>query len=806
MEMLTAAELDRRVEAELAAWRAAGGRVLAYVGSATPVELVAAAGFLPYRLSPRPARDRRPDPVLLPPRVRALTAELLAGDGAFDAAVIGRGRTEDIQLFAVLRELGRLGQGFAGPVTLVDALVGGGETRDRYNNARLEAFQAWLATAGRAADDAAVRAAVAQAQAVRDRLDVVLQYRRTRAARLSGAETWTLISAIARLPVAAALTLLQALADGLARRAPVAGRRVVATGSSPEGPEVYAALEQAGLLVVGEDFEDGEDWAKARLDPALDARSAIVRRWAAPSHNAPAASSRARAEAIVARAQAAAAEAIVFLAAKGDEAAAWDAYAVARAAAEAGLPVLRLATPPVGEPVDLAALSDQATARQAPPVAQPSPAVATASRDAAPRLAKPAVGARSRKSLACTAEFGAWQRAWFAGVQARAKAEPFAVVNADAPQEILRTFDLPYVVNQWWASIVAAKQHGRRYGAALMDAGYPADAETYSAQGLAAVLVGEEPDAPWGGLPTPKVLSLVSGGSDAGTKIYEAWAVETAAERLDFDRTAEVRWNPPVAWWDDLPERWAQTLEPERLDLFTAELEDQVARLEAITGRAFDRRRFVQVMRLVNEQEHYYRRTRDLVAATRPAPISIADSMPATMVPQWHRGSEWGRDAARKLYEEVVARVAAGEAACPGEKLRLMWVGRGLWSDMGFYQRWEESHGAVFVWSMYLGLAADGYIREFEGEHDVMRALAARFVTMGDELRMPTWAGAWHVKEAQLHGVDAVVAIDDADPFVLKALEATGFPVCRLALGNMGVGGDEIEAKVSAFLDGLART
>ena len=41
-----------------------------------------------------------------------------------------------------------------------------------------------------------------------------------------------------------------------------------------------------------------------------------------------------------------------------------------------------------------------------------------------------------------------------------------------------------------------------------------------------------------------------------------------------------------------------------------------------------------------------------------------------------------------------------------------MWVGRGLWSDMGFYQQWEESHGAVFVWSMYLALAADGYIRE----------------------------------------------------------------------------------------------
>ena len=133
-----------------------------------------------------------------------------------------------------------------------------------------------------------------------------------------------------------------------------------------------------------------------------------------------------------------------------------------------------------------------------------------------------------------------------------------------------------------------------------------------------------------------------------------------------------------------------------------------------------------------------------------------------------------------------------------------MWVGRGLWSNTPFYQRWEESHGAVFVWSMYLGLAADGYLRSFEGEHDVVRALAARFVTMGDELRMPTWSGAWHVKEAQTHGCHGVVAIDDADPLVLDALERAGIPVCRVAMNNMGAGDEAAEAEITAFVDRLS--
>jgi len=177
------------------------------------------------------------------------------------------------------------------------------------------------------------------------------------------------------------------------------------------------------------------------------------------------------------------------------------------------------------------------------------------------------------------------------------------------------------------------------------------------------------------------------------------------------------------------------------------------------------------------------------------------------MVPQWHRGTTWARDAARAFYEEVAARVSNGLAAVPNERVRLMWVGRGLWSDMGFYQKWEESHGAVFVWSMYLALAADGYIRSTEGGRDPMRALAARFLTMGDELRMPTWAGPWHVHEAHSHRVDGAVALRDADPFVVRALREGGIPVLELSLDNFSRDGADargIEESITSFIEGAA--
>jgi len=473
-----------------------------------------------------------------------------------------------------------------------------------------------------------------------------------------------------------------------------------------------------------------------------------------------------------------------------------------RALAAVGKPLATLRLDLIPDTADLAAKLSAFFANPAGQAA-PEPRAAKPVADGAKRPVAPAnVGRRSHKSLTSTADFATWQRDWFAEVRRKAAEGPFAVVNADAPQEILRAMDIPYVVNQWWASIVAAKQRGRDYAALLRAADYPSDVESYSAQGLAAALDTDVEAAPWGGLPKPDILALTA-GSDAGPKLCEAWARETGAALFAYARSIEGRWDLPLEWWSDLPERWEETLEAERLDLLTAQLEASIPRLEAITGRKFDPARFVEVMNLVNEQEDYYRRTRDLIAATHPAPAGIVDTMPATMVPQWHRGSVWGRDAAKRFYEEVAARVEAGEAACPGEKIRLMWVGRGLWSDMGFYQRWEESHGAVFVWSMYLGLAADGYLRSFEGEKDAMRALAARFATMGDELRMPTWAGAWHVKEAQAHGVHGAVAIDDADPFVLAALERAGVPVLRLPMSNMSLEGDALEAAVTAFIEGL---
>ncbi|WP_137897135.1 2-hydroxyacyl-CoA dehydratase family protein [Sphingomonas sp. 2SG] len=743
---------------------AEGACVIRTIGSDAPFTWLRAAGFAPVRLAPSrgeatPIADAVMGAASGRRRAHRLVERLLATDRRDAPVLITRADAEQAQIFAALRERRRLGETAPAQFHLLDLLHHDRPASHRYNAARLAQLDAWLiALGGRAPDDAALAQAAAEDEAVCARIGALAE------TQLRGSDRLRIIGASTILPPAELARHLDAL-DPLPRIA--VGRRVFVTGSAPETDAAYRELEADGDTIVGDDH----DWGDRRLLAALPATRAAA---AAPAF-APLAARRpaADAAAIVARAVACGATAIVHLTIDADEAAAWAAPAIARALPD-GMTLTRRTL-------------------DGPPAADPAPA--------RPAAAPPP---RSRKSLAALAGFGAYQRDWFADLRAQVAAgAPFAMVNANAPQEILRALDVPFVVNQWWASIVAAKQQTQRYRTLLRDAGYPTDVEAYSAQGLAAAM---DDEGVWGGLPHPDSLHAV-GSSDATIGIFDAWAEWTGARAFLYERTVDPRLDIETRWWEVLPDRWDEALEAERIDLLVSELRDVVAALEAATGRVFDEARFVAVLDLVNEQEDYYRRTRDLVARSVPAPISIVDSMPATMVPQWHRGTVWARDAARAFYEEVAARVAAGAAAVPNERVRLMWVGRGLWSETAFYQRWEESHGAVFVWSMYLALAADGYIRRFDRGRDPMRSLAARFLTMGDELRMPSWAGPWHVHEAQSHQVDGAVALADADPFVLRALAAAGIPVLELGIDNFAMDADTADAldrRIAAFIEGPA--
>ncbi|WP_210410244.1 2-hydroxyacyl-CoA dehydratase family protein [Nesterenkonia sp. NBAIMH1] len=396
----------------------------------------------------------------------------------------------------------------------------------------------------------------------------------------------------------------------------------------------------------------------------------------------------------------------------------------------------------------------------------------------------------------------AYQKQWFREVQDRAAAgEPIAIVNADAPHEIFRALDIPYVVTQWWSSIIAAKGAGPGALAALDEQGLPDFSVQYDALPLGEQLLPEA-ERPWGGLPVP-AFAVAERSGDVTQKIFEQWGSREGTETFLLSRTGA---DPlPADWWELVPEQWETAFGSDRIDLLQAEMEELIAWLEERTGRRLDRTVLSAIMDRANAQAEWNRRTRDLLARTRPSPVLVRDTMPAVMIPQWHRGTEWAVEAARSLYEEVRDRVSRSAAVCPGERRRLMWIGRGLWSDMDLYTRFHDTHGAVFVWSMYLAIAADGYARYGE---DPLRALAGRFVGLTDLLYVPPWSSQWYVKEAQTHGVDGVVhLVADDTPgsgFITEALEDCGIPVLEIRANNAdqrSSGAARIPERIAEFIE-----
>lgn len=390
---------------------------------------------------------------------------------------------------------------------------------------------------------------------------------------------------------------------------------------------------------------------------------------------------------------------------------------------------------------------------------------------------------RAVKSLKATAASAAYQKEWFQTIQQRVRGgEEFAYLNADVPLEIFRAFDIPFVVNQWWAAICGAKRKTAAYCGLLKDAGFRDDLCTYCVMAFAESMdPNDKEEGPWGGLPAP-TMAVTRLSCDCMGKIFEMFAKNYGAVYYPLESTnARI---VPDNWWELAHDRWEELYDSDRLDLAVEDMKQLIRFVETKTGKMFDINKLVEVSELINEQETWYLKTRDLIAKTRPAPVTVVDTINAVMQAQWQRGTQWAVDHAKGLFEEIQALAQEGHAAVPNEKYRLMWIGRGLWHDFAFYQNFEKKYGAAFIWSMYLAMGADAYIRRNVAK-DPLRALAARFVGMEDFLHMPPWNANWFVKEAKLNGIDGVVYMVpdncmlsvEGSYFITEAFEKAGIPV-----------------------------
>ena len=350
------------------------------------------------------------------------------------------------------------------------------------------------------------------------------------------------------------------------------------------------------------------------------------------------------------------------------------------------------------------------------------------------------------KRLEIAKDTSSYQKAWFKSLRERvANGEPLGWGTVSVPEELLCAMDLPFVCIQWWTALCAAKQMGPKFYDLLGENGYRNDICSYCSSGYACSLDPEPESGPWGGLPKPSYV-ISYDHCPSAKKIDELTAEKWGAEIFYMPNSR----NPiQVNDWELKWNEWEKLTTKRRLDERTEDLQRLVQFLERVTGRELKKDRLIEALHYSNEQNIWFSKVRDLISGSYPAPCTVSDTIGTIMQTQWHRGTPWAAENAKKLYDEVKAMVDEGRSTVPNEKLRLMWLGRGLWYNMGFYQHFEEKYGASFIWSQYLAIAATKYIRE-DAAKDPLRALATRFCSRSDVAK-------WQMHEAETHGIDGVV-------------------------------------------------
>lgn len=376
-----------------------------------------------------------------------------------------------------------------------------------------------------------------------------------------------------------------------------------------------------------------------------------------------------------------------------------------------------------------------------------------------------------------------YSKTWFKGLQEAAlKGEPLAYVHVNVPLEIFHAMGINVVVNQWWSSIVGSQRKTLRYKALLKERGYRDNMCDYCSSGLASLLETDPDEAPWGGLPRPTVI--VSGKyCDGVSKVFDIFSKEFGIPHFDMDPVVNPRSLSDVI--STLGQNWKEEFDPLQIAAVVDQYRSLISFLEMHTGKTLDYTRLHEIVTLTEEHESYYRETRSLMRTARPTPLNIGDQLPATVIPQWHRGTEWGRDRAKLFLENTRAIADTGGGACPEEKYRLMWLGLGLWQNMSFYRTVQDELGAVFSWNEYLALGADGYLVKDYG--DPLETVVARMVNV-----MTVVANdQWYVNEVANANLDGVVTMGMGSPVEGGACRArpsmsvlmmkmAGIPVCEI--------------------------
>lgn len=411
-----------------------------------------------------------------------------------------------------------------------------------------------------------------------------------------------------------------------------------------------------------------------------------------------------------------------------------------------------------------------------------------------------ALGSRSIKRLEASKEATALNRAYMEKMWGDI-ADGAEFIFGYAPMELLNAMGLYLVLPVQYGSVMAAKQLYGHYQGVFEAHGYARSIAGYETLPLGYLFEPDPARAPYGGLPKP---AAVVGGYIQSPAVYELYAREMKAPLFMMD---DPYIQPHIAarWWEH------EFRDPALVKFSVDEVKRCVRFLESVTSRRYSETRMRDYLARADEMCRLYEEITSMAYdAKRPAPYTVTDAYSEVAIFETHFGHEWALDHVKKMHAEVKEKVANGYAAVPDEQTRLLWTGTPMWYDLGFYNAFEESHGAIFMETMYLPRSKRLIVP------DTSDAIAAAFMRRHMRYTGPSPKAAAElvVAQARRFGVDGVVlpkrgATRDASASsfaMAEALRRAGIAAHMVEYSPFGMAADEAAAlrqDIAGFIEAI---
>ncbi len=265
-------------------------------------------------------------------------------------------------------------------------------------------------------------------------------------------------------------------------------------------------------------------------------------------------------------------------------------------------------------------------------------------------------------------------------------AKPVAWVSSGAPVELLRVFDFYTVYPENHGALCGAQKMGPEICQEAEKQGYHPDLCSYARIDLGHAFSGKTPT---GKLPKPDLLFCSN--NICQTILY--WFKELS----HYWRIPLILFDTPYNFED---------IKQADVDYMTAQLQEMIPTLEAISRKRFSEKRLEEVIGIARESSQLWG---DVLATmkARPAPMTIFDAFVHLAPIVSLRGLPVARQYYEILLAELQDRVQKGIGAITNEQKRLMWDNIAVWFKLRDWSHLFAERGCSFVAATYTNAWAE---------------------------------------------------------------------------------------------------